>query len=96
MIDIDELEKLCKYEINRGTANPYTVNENPIHAMQELITRLRQAEKDAARYRWLRDDASGLEMRAPLVFNADEYGTSSTVIDGEHLDVAIDEAMKCK
>ena len=43
-----------------------------------------------------RDEAAGIEAKAPLVFNADEYGTSSTVIDGEHLDVAIDEAMQCK
>lgn len=84
MIDIDELEKLCKYEINRGTANPYTVNENPIHAMQELITRLRQAEKDAARYRWLRDLTDGSAH--------EEIGN----YPGDMWDAAIDEAMQCK
>lgn len=89
MIDfnIDELEKLCKYEIGRGTANPYTINENPIHAMLEIITRLRQAEKDAARYRWLR--------------NCDTKQTERLVESGHIvgfgvLDAIIDEAMQCK
>lgn len=100
MIDIDELEKLCKYEINRGTANPYTVNENPIHAMQELITRLRQAEKDAARYRWLRESAStedhgGFAYNFRLV-DAIRYMPGAAPNETMGIDDAIDEAMQCK
>ena len=101
-LDIDELEKLCKYEIGRGTANPYTVNGNPIHAMLEIITRLRQAEKDAARYRWLRDGAADADQTSPLVFMADECadivtdGDYQGIMFGKLLDAAIDEAMQCK
>ena len=101
-LDIDELEKLCKYEIGRGTANPYTVNGNPIHAMLEIITRLRQAEKDAARYRWLRDEAADADQTSPLVFMADDCADIATdgdyqgIMFGKLLDAAIDEAMQCK
>ena len=51
--------------------------------MIELIARLRQAEKDAARYRWLRDlpDGSAHE----------EIGN----YPGDMWDDAIDEAMQC-
>jgi hypothetical protein len=104
-LDIDELERLCKYEIGRGTANPYTVNENPINAMLEIITLLRQAEKDAARYRWLRDESAFTHENAPLTFFADTNGdqiafhfngSSYSVLHDEMLDAAIDEAMQCK
>lgn len=94
MINVDSIFRSVSGDVEDGLGDDGCDLTN--NGLLELITHLREAEKDAARYRWLRDDASGLEMRAPLVFNADEYGTSSTVIDGEHLDVAIDEAMQCK
>ena len=99
-LDIDELEKLCKHEIGRGTANPYTVNGNPIHAMLEIITRLRQAEKDAARYRWLRESAStedhgGLAYNFRLV-DAIRYMPGAAPNETMDIDDAIDEAMQCK
>ena len=87
-LDIDELEKLCKYEIGRSTANPYTVNGNPIHAMLEIITRLRQAEKDAARYRELRD----AESETCLEF----INAKARMASPEWLDGMVDEYMKCK
>ena len=49
----------------------------------ELITRLRQAEKDAARYRWLRDLPEGSAH--------EEIGN----YPGDMWDAAIDEAMQC-
>ena len=69
--------------------------------MRELITRLRQAEKDAARYRWLRDESSNSERTSPLVFMADECADIVTegwyqgIMFGEFLDCAMDEAMQC-
>lgn len=72
--------------------------------MRELITRLRQAEKDAARYRWLRDESAFTHDNAPLAFftdtNGDQItfdfdGSSYSVLHDEMLDAAIDEAMKC-
>ena len=51
--------------------------------MIELITRLREAEKDAARYRWLRDNGRhGYDID-------DFFDGSSDGIDGK-----IDQAMK--
>lgn len=94
MIDIDELEKLCKYEINRGTANPYTVNENPIHAMQELITRLRQAEKDAARYRWIKENSKFGVGRCGIDWEL--YFEGPAPDNSAMIELHIDEAMQCK
>lgn len=51
--------------------------------MLEIITRLRQAEKDAARYRWLRDLTDGSAH--------EEIGN----YPGDMWDAAIDEAMQC-
>ena len=51
---------------------------------KEIIDRLRQAEKDAARYRWLRDLPEGSAH--------EEIGN----YPGDMWDAAIDEAMQCK
>lgn len=51
---------------------------------KEIIARLRQAEKDAARYRWLRDLPEGSAH--------EEIGN----YPGDMWDAAIDEAMQCK
>ena len=73
--------------------------------MHKEIELLRQAEKDAARYRWLRDEAAFTRENAPLVFftdtNGDQIafdfnGSSYSVLHEEMLDAAIDEAMQCK
>jgi hypothetical protein len=93
-LDIDELEKLCKYEINRGTVNPYTVNENPIHAMQELIIRLRQAEKDAARYRWIK--ANGQLGVGRCGIDWELYFEGPAPDNSAMIELHIDEAMQCK
>ena len=69
--------------------------------MHKEIERLRQAEKDAARYRWLRDESSNSERTSPLVFMADECADIVTegwyqgIMFGESLDCAMDEAMQC-
>ena len=50
----------------------------------ELITRLRQAEKDATRYLWLRDKA------------VDQYLHVITTLESLEWDSFIDGAMKCE
>lgn len=74
-------------EIERGCfdATPY--------AVEKLITRLREAEKDAARYRWLRDDATNLDGWSPAVAVTDGSYVSYC-LDGRDLDEAIDTAMQ--
>lgn len=105
-LDIEMTEKLCKHEIDRAdrsgeSINPYCLHHSPAHAMLELITRLRQAEKDAARYRWLRDDAYNY-LSGPMIFNCDYCGNPEPDDDGDviamvgsDVDLAVDKAMQC-
>ena len=70
--------------------------------MHKEIELLRQAEKDAARYRWLRDDARHHMDGAPLAFMTNyegepiAYPECGMVLHESYLDEAIDEAMQCK
>lgn len=68
----------------------YAAAANPASVLG-LITRLREAERDAARYRWLRETASGapedFEIVACAAFAA-AYGC------GHNFDLNIDEAMQ--
>ena len=51
MINIDNVEKFVTEELAQGER--FSLRKE---GWIELITRLRQAEKDAARYRWIRDE----------------------------------------
>ena len=81
MIDLDEIESAarkpwyCRSKLEDNLLSP--------EVLVELITRLRQAEKDAARYRWLRD--------LPGDSAHEEIGN----YPGDMWDDAIDEAMRC-
>ena len=81
MIDLDEIEIAarkpwyCRSKLEDNLLSP--------EVLVELITRLRQAEKDAARYRWLRD--------LPCDSANEEIGN----YPGDMWDDAIDEAMQC-
>lgn len=81
MIDLDILE------FSLGVAESSGDKTTAIYcaSLRELITRLREAEKDAARYRWLRDIARH-------EYDVDDFfGGSSDSVDG-----MIDKAMKEK
>lgn len=103
MIDLDAIELAarnpwyCRSSQDDNLLQPGTIIE--------LIASLRQAEKDAARYRWLRDESAFTHDNAPLAFftdtNGDQIafdfdGSSYSVLHNEMLDAAIDEAMQCK
>ena len=81
MIDLDVIEIAarkpwyCRSKLEDNLLSP--------EVLVELITRLRQAEKDAARYRWLRD--------LPCDSANEEIGN----YPGDMWDDAIDEAMQC-
>ena len=92
MIDLDEEQARMESMLDRRERMALGVT---CTEMIELITRLRQSEKDAARYRWLRDEAVSVQFSAPLVFNADDCANPKSWIDGEHLDYALDKAMQC-
>lgn len=100
MIDIDNLEKFITDGVAQGDL--FSLRKE---GWIELLTILRQAEKDAARYRWLRDESAFTHENAPLTFftdtNGDQIafhfnGSSYSVLHDEMLDAAIDEAMQCK
>ena len=55
MIDLDEMEKFSRSMIERGIGNMEPGAS--CYETVELINRLRQAEKVASRYYWLRDHA---------------------------------------
>ena len=60
-----------------------------------LIARLLAAEKDAARYRWLRDEALHVSTKSPAVVVADEFGNQCEgILYEQFLDKAIDAAME--
>ena len=105
MIDLDKLESRCKEASRNGYGKHPVIECASAESIMELITRLRQAEKDAARYRWLRDESAFTHKSAPLVFFTDTNGDQSAfdcdgssycVLHDEMLDAAIDEAMQCK
>lgn len=70
-----------------AAANPATIIALTAH-IRSLTERLEKAEKDAARYRWLRDNCQDV---------ADEYGTAGQLYFGTYhagrLDAAIDAAI---
>ena len=102
MIDLDKLESRCKEASRNGYGKHPVIECASAESIMELITRLRQSEKDAARYRWLRDEARHHMDGAPLAFmtNYDgepiAYPECGMVLHESYLDEAIDEAMQCK
>ncbi|MGL4754416.1 MAG: hypothetical protein ACRCXB_18740 [Aeromonadaceae bacterium] len=85
MIDLDAIEAEIDDAI--GCAD----GQAPIQCSdaKEIIARLRQAEKDAARYRWLRSCDTAESKR--LVSKSGGWIVGLGVLDG-----MIDEAMQCK
>ena len=100
MIDLDKIEEWNENEHGDEAYEIQAIVSKD--DLLDIITRLRQAEKDAARYRWLRDEARHHMDGAPLVFmtNYDgepvAYPGCGMVLHEAYLDEAIDEAMQCK
>lgn len=97
MIDLDELQAA----INRCEFDGDVLGLSKAEC-SDLLGRLRQAEKDAARYRWLRDEAIEHQDNGPLIvfsdFNGEpcSFGDGGSIISHDDADRAIDEAMQCK
>ena len=114
MIDLDKLESRCK-KVSRDGDGKHPVIAST-ESIMELISRLRyaesetcallsmlrHAEKDAARYRWLRDEAIEHQDSGPLIIFSDfngepcSFGDCGSIISHDDADKAIDEAMQCK
>lgn len=95
MINIDNLEKFITEGVAQG--DQFSLRKD---GWIELLTRLRQAEKDAARYRWLRESAStedhGGFAYSFRVVDAIRYMPGAAPNETMDIDDAIDEAMQCK
>ena len=83
MIDLDVSERACDDLIEHGLGYLPPAGIGNSVSIKEIIARLRQAEKDAARYRWLRDLPGGSAH--------EEIGN----YPGDMWDESIDEAMQC-
>ena len=81
MIDLDEIESAarkpwyCRSKLEDNLLSP--------EVLVELITRLRQAEKDAARYRFMRDMSDEVDVSRFFHVEINER------------DAEIEEAMQC-
>ena len=96
MIDLDVIET----EIDNTIRHYGGVALMQCSYVKELVALLRQAEKDAARYRWLRESAStedhgGLAYSFRLV-DAIRYMPGAAPNETMDIDEAIDEAIQCK
>lgn len=113
MIDLELIEQQCKGAIESGYGHlPVVECVNAVKLMEvisrlrsaeseidELLSMLRQAEKDASRYRWLRESAStedhgGFAYNFRLV-DAIRYMPGAAPNETMDIDAAIDEAMQC-
>ena len=102
MIDLDEEQARMESMLDRRERMALGVT---CTEMIELITRLRQAEKDAARYRWLREQpCSDWEITGEETSHIDvtmwrndgfDNCNSGESLSGDQMDAAIDEAMRC-
>lgn len=91
MIDLDELERVVDCFPFDGDLLALSKGE-----CKDLIGRLRQAEKDAARYRFLRGFHWSESPMYVVTDPSSAIKLGSNCPSREMLDAAIDEAMQCK
>ena len=92
MINFDNIENSLRHEIadDNGDGSCDLTNT----ALLELITRLRQAEKDAARYRWIKENSQLGVGRCGVDWEL--YFEGPAPDNSAMIELHIDEAMKCK
>jgi hypothetical protein len=103
MIDIDQVDQISEWNEGDHGEEAYKIQAIVSKGdLLDIIDRLREAEKDAARYRWLRDRAHTVTGVTPCAF-AMKDGDLMEDWNGQHgplcmgaLDAAVDEAMQCK
>lgn len=94
MIDLDKLESRCKEASRNGYGNHPVIECASAESIMDLITRLRQAEKDAARYRWIKDNSQLGVGRCGVDWEL--YFEGPAPDNSEMIERHIDEAMQCK
>ena len=105
MIDLDKIEQQCKNAMQNGYGHLPVIECGNAVKVMELITRIRKAEKDAERYRWLRqqpcsgwevdgDETSLIDVTMWRNDGFDNFNSGESLSGGQ-MDAAIDEAMQC-
>lgn len=89
MIDLNELEKA----INRCAFDGDVLGLSKAEC-RDLLTRLRQAEKDAARYRWIKENGQLGVGRCGVDWEL--YFEGPAPDNSAMIELHIDEAMQCK
>lgn len=89
MINIDNVEKFVTEELAQG--EHFSLRKE---GWIELITRLRQAEKDAARYRWIKENSQFGVGRCGVDWEL--YFEGPAPDNSAMIERHIDEAMRCK
>ena len=103
MIDLDKYEEAIVFKQELECGGVIAVGRDDL---LHVIDRLRQAEKDAARYRWLRDNSVDLDWVVYgeekthvdiTVWHNDGFDSANSGVDAtpKEIDALIDEAMQC-
>jgi hypothetical protein len=96
---LEALDRIAELERAISDALPgVAYMDPPDGGSVSLAGQLRRLAADAARYRWLRNEAWGARGPVPVVFVTDELSNPQTdpasVPAHEYLDAAIDDAMR--
>ena len=89
MIDLDELERVVNCFPFDGDLLSLSKGE-----CRDLISRLRQSEKDAARYRWIKENSQFGVGRCGVDWEL--YFEGPAPDNSAMIELHIDEAMQCK
>lgn len=92
MIDFDKIDAKCNSYLNSVGRSCSTILD--VNEIKELVAYVRQAEKDAARYRWALDNCLLGIGRNGATWDLQFEGPAPDHIG--QVSEAIDEAMKCK
>ena len=108
MIDLDKIERQCKGAIENGYGHlPVLECGNAVKLMEvisriryaesetgAILSMLRQAEKDAARYRWIKENSQFGVGRCGVDWEL--YFEGPAPDNSAMIELHIDEAMQCK
>ena len=94
MIDLDKLESRCKEATRNGYGKHPVIECASAESLIELIAILRQAEKDAARYRWIKENSKFGVGRCGVDWEL--YFEGPAPDNSAMIELHIDEAMQCK
>ena len=91
MIDLEKLQRIAERAVHINADKEQLFNANEVIAVFE---RLRQAEKDAARYRWIKENSQFGVGRCGVDWEL--YFEGPAPDNSAMIERHIDEAMQCK